>query len=118
MNNKIAMALIIGALFAILAGLHTVEKKYYVWYRDKVEVSKEVYIKEKEKNPDLALNRRTNSWERNKYPLEVKNTYSPMFIVIGFLGGVGTGYLTASALEAGISRLRRRRKHTPAITEK
>ncbi len=102
MNNKIAMALIIGALFAIAVAYYTAEVEYYVYYHSNYKYTR--VTPEFFKDFD-------SKWT------DTKTVYIPMFIVIGFLGGMGTGYLTASALEAGLSRLKKR-KLPPAIPEK
>ncbi len=74
MNNKIAIGLITGALIAVAIGLLTVETKYYSLVGSRHEISKGRY-------------------EQYKPRAKKEKTYSPIFMALGFLGGMGIGYL-------------------------
>ncbi len=96
MDKKIAIGLIIGALFAVAAGLLTAEKKYYLvlgFENHKAEISKVEYLK-----------------EEPRYTKEEK-TYNPIFMALGFLGGLGAGYLIGGCF----SLVKKKKKETKPL---
>jgi len=84
MNNKLAMGLIVGALFAVAIGLLTVEEKYYFvcFTQPKREISETLYL-------DLRADERL-----------MEKQYNQMFIALGFFGGLGLGYLLGGLLSS------------------
>lgn len=77
MNKKVAISLIYGCIFAIIAALFTSTTHYYYNNGNTHEISK----------PDYYSGDYDNPWK------EVK--YNDAFILIGLIGGIGVGYLVA-----------------------
>ena len=73
MNNRLALALIIGFLVSMITALMTAEVRYYDLGLGKKE------IKERE-------------YELSRYGKK-ETEYSSTFILVSLIGGVGIGYL-------------------------
>lgn len=80
MNKKIAISLIVGVLFSAFIAFLTSENKYYRLGKTKREITSNYY------NPEnLRHNKETK--------------FNTPFIIIGFLGGFGLGYLFSEKIE-------------------
>lgn len=82
MNRKIAVGLIFGSVLSIIVAVSTADNKYYNLSEGKYEVPKENY--------DYFSPKSTN------YVKETK--YNSPFILIGFLCGLGIGYILTDYL--------------------
>lgn len=76
MNRKIAIALVVGFIFSIATAFITSETRYYYLGNDaKREITKIKYI------------------DTREYFSAKEKNYNSIFIIVGFIGGFGVGYL-------------------------
>ena len=81
MDNKTAKALIIGVIIAIAVGYFTSDVKYY--------------FKEEEIKKSSYEYRHRNS---NREYLDKSYHFKTIFVLLGFLGGFGAGYLLSDKI--------------------